>query len=84
MKDGKCPKCNSADVIPQVAIPDQFELGMASDLSLKMSENPDAFLFKGTKSSTLRAYVCGSCGYSELYLDDPRVLWEAYQKSKRQ
>ncbi len=85
MKDGNCPKCDSTDVIPGVTIPDHFNMTHAMHLSLKVSENPGAFLFKGTKSSKLRAYVCGSCGYSELYVDDPRLLWEVYEKrSKRQ
>ena len=27
------------------------------------------------KNSALKCYVCPSCGYMELYADDPQTIW---------
>jgi hypothetical protein len=31
-------------------------------------ENPKALIFKGTHTGTLTAYICGQCGYTEMYI----------------
>ena len=40
-------------------------------------------LFRGGVRSRLRAWVCGNCGYTELFVDDASLLWETYQRSQR-
>ena len=37
-------------------------------------------IFKGAFKQTLHAWVCGSCGYIELYVDNPEELWEFHKK----
>lgn len=57
-------------------------LAGVSDLTLVIYENPDALIFKGSHEGTLYARVCGECGYTELFLDNPRELYEIYQNRK--
>lgn len=52
------------------------------DLSVAVHEKPDAFLFKGTQISSLHAQICADCGFTELYADDPKTLWEALREQK--
>jgi hypothetical protein len=35
---------------------------------------PDALVFKEKHKSTISAWVCGQCGYLELYADSPSSL----------
>jgi predicted nucleic-acid-binding Zn-ribbon protein len=50
-------------------------MGAESTLSIKYSDVWDR------KSVT--AYVCGDCGYTELYVEKPQVVWENYNKSRK-
>jgi len=53
------------------------------DLSVEVYENPDAIVFKGTTRQSLRAWVCGDCGYTELFVEDPGLLLEAHRAARR-
>jgi predicted nucleic-acid-binding Zn-ribbon protein len=80
MRDGRCPKCASADVIPNVFV---LELGHGNrphNLKVVVDEHPDAWLFKGEVQSSLKAWVCGACGYTELFAKDAAALLAAYRK----
>jgi hypothetical protein len=37
-------------------------------------QNPDALVFVGKKQTHVSAWVCCSCGYTELYADAPASL----------
>ena len=78
----KCPKCGSSKIIPDAQVLDQ---GQYSDGHLKVvvAEDPDALLFKGKKRTPLRARVCGECGFTELSVEDPHLLYAAYLKSRK-
>lgn len=75
-----CPKCQSAKIIPDVRILDR-NYSVVGDLSVEIYENPDALLFKGAHNGKLQARICGQCGYTELYLENPAQLFAAYQRS---
>jgi hypothetical protein len=79
----RCPKCQSAKIIPQVRIIDRGDYSAAGDLTVQVYENPDAMLFKYTHHGVLRAWICGGCGYVETYVDNPGELYSAYQQSIR-
>ena len=67
MKNGTCPKCSGNVIIQGVRILDRGHGNVASDLSLAVYSNPAAWVFKGEVKAPLFAYVCGACGYTELY-----------------
>ncbi len=76
----KCTKCGSEKIIPLAGMLDQ---GQSSDGQLKavVYTNPEAWLFKGAVCATLKANVCGVCGYTELVAENPTALYEAYLKT---
>ena len=78
---GSCPKCESKDIMSDLSVPDHYEFGLANDMQLKASANPDAWFNKGTVASRLLIDVCASCGFAELRVEQPRVLWEAYRQA---
>ena len=68
---GKCPKCGSEDVIDPVELQTDLKTEI---ISLGTFQKPDAMVFKGRQTSSLRASVCGDCGYVELYALNPQYL----------
>ena len=79
--ESKCPKCSSKKVIPLASVQDQ---GQYSDQKLKafVYTNPDAWVFKGAVYASLKARICGECGYTELFAADAPKLYEAYRSAK--
>lgn len=69
-----CPKCQSTDVIPEVRVIDHTHLNQPLDLSATVYTNPEAWVFKGPVSHRFKAKVCGTCGYTEFYVEDPQGL----------
>ena len=83
-KGGRCPKCGSPDVIPNVFV--REDVVSAENLKAVVEKNPDAFFyeFRGVVKTSLKAWVCGSCGYTELYAKNPAALLAAYRKREEQ
>ncbi len=84
MRDGQCPKCGSANVIPNVNVLDSNNANWSENLKVVVEENPDAWLFKGEVKTGLMAWVCGACGYTELYAKNAVALLAAYRKHEGQ
>jgi predicted nucleic-acid-binding Zn-ribbon protein len=78
-----CSKCKSEKIVPTARVMDRGHYsGDAGNLTLVIYEKPDALIFKGSHKGALSARVCGECGYTELFLDNPRELYEIYQNAK--
>ena len=78
-----CAKCGSDRVVPHARIMDRGDYNADSgDLSAVVYANPSALLFKGSQRHELSARVCGSCGYTELYLTDPEGFYETYRNQQ--
>jgi hypothetical protein len=75
---GTCSKCGSDRIMANVRLVDRTGHTSAEDLTAEVYEYPNALFFNGAVGVTLRAHICGSCGYSELYADTPEGLWQAY------
>lgn len=71
---GKCPKCNSQDIIADAKAIDRGDHNIQFDFSVATFKNPNAFLFKGQQSTALSAWVCADCGYVEFYADVPEKI----------
>lgn len=81
MKEGKCPKCGSQDVIPNVFVQDRGHHNRGDqNLKAVVQESPDAWLFKGEVQTSLKAWVCGACGFTEFYAKNPAALLAAHRK----
>jgi ribosomal protein S27AE len=84
MKDGNCPKCGSQDILPGAPIMDRSH-AYTFDLKVEVFEKPKAILLKGRRSTgSLRAWICGKCGYTELFTDNHQELYNTFQRSKEQ
>lgn len=83
MHNGVCLKCDSTDVISRVRIMDRGESAVG-DLQVVVPEKPDALFFQGRQYGTLYAWICGFCGFTELYVSGPAELLAAYRKSQGQ
>jgi hypothetical protein len=73
-----CSKCGSDKTIPLAPVLDQGQYSGGSLIAHVGFTNPDAWLFKGPVYATLKATICGECGYTELTADHPAHLYEAY------
>ncbi len=85
MKNGTCPKCGSQEIMKDLVITDTDEHGNGKALSLYIDEpepakRPFIYVPKGA-GGILRAWICASCGYSELYTDNLAALFESYKKA---
>jgi predicted nucleic-acid-binding Zn-ribbon protein len=75
-----CPKCKSPYIIPDVRIRDTGQASSGA-LQVEVLKDPDALLFGKPVHSEMKAWICGSCGFTELYAEDPGNLWVAYKES---
>lgn len=81
MKSGECPKCGSQEVLPDVRIIDRG-YPVDGELRVEAQARPMALILKGKTKSTLRAWLCGSCGYVEFYSMDPEEFVAGHEAKK--
>ncbi len=81
MKTTKCKKCNSDKVIEKLKITDFGNSDIPNNLSV-YSKTTDRVLFNNYLTSEIFANVCCDCGKVELYIDNPKELWEAHLKNQ--
>ena len=74
-----CAKCSSDKIVPNVKIVNTMH--HMFNLSIEVYEEPDAMIMKKGRTGSLSARVCASCGYTELFVSDPRGLWELHQRA---
>ena len=75
----RCTKCNSADMIDGAFVADAQGVRVVVGVDV----HPDKGRLERPASTRLHASVCGSCGYVELYANQPRELLEAYSRPAR-
>lgn len=73
-----CPRCGSAEVIPRARIAERGESNARYDLQVEVQRRPGAMLFKRPERADLSARVCCACGHTEIYVDAPAALYDAY------
>jgi predicted nucleic-acid-binding Zn-ribbon protein len=78
MKDTACPKCGSNEIIREAEVRD-YDAQSYRRLSVYVPlRNPQGGLIKKTtESGELRAWVCGQCGYTELYATNYQAMLQA-------
>lgn len=70
----KCPKCGSTEIIADAKAIDRGHSDFQRELTVATFGKPDALVFKEKHKTTISAWVCGQCGYLELYADSPSTL----------
>ena len=69
-------------IMPDVRIVDRGE--GKKDLAVEVYRKPYALLFRGAAASSLRAWICASCGHTEIYATDTTGLKKAYDEMVKQ
>lgn len=78
MKNGTCPKCQSKQIVTDVRIIDRGHGDSTKNFSVALYKNRDALLFKGQRLNSLAAYICRTCGFTELYVTNLERFNEDY------
>jgi predicted nucleic-acid-binding Zn-ribbon protein len=81
MQNGICPKCNSHVIIKDRRITDKVS-GAIHALSLAITGRSTGWLTNNVAYGEIHAWICGECGYTELYTTNFRKLVEADRESK--
>ena len=56
--------------------------GGGRNLKVRVDADPAAVMFKKSTRSPVHAWICGQCGYIELYADNPGELYQAFSKAR--
>lgn len=72
-KTSKCPKCGGTKIIVGARIRGDSNYG-ENKLTAGVFANPDALVFKDTRTTTVSPWICSGCGYVELYADNPQRI----------
>lgn len=82
MKDGRCPKCGSSDVLAGVQVRDEGRNG-SHPLRVMVEEPEPAghgpIWVQGQSTGELQAWICANCGYTELYANNLDKLLRSYR-----
>ena len=74
-KPTKCPKCDSTQIIPDARVREQT----GHDVQVVAQAKPEAKLLKKSTTRSVRAMICGACGYVELSVSDPRDFYAEHR-----
>lgn len=83
MKTEVCSKCGSTDVVPNVEVRD-FDASSHRPLSVvvELPRPSGAFVYKSARSSEIRAWMCGNCGFTEFFALQPSEILSAYRQNR--
>jgi hypothetical protein len=83
LKQGSCPNCGGHDVVPDVPVIDRARTDdTAMPLEVRLYRRPDVWIDKGLFRTPLKAWICGACGYTELFAQEPRELLRIYREQR--
>jgi len=75
----QCAKCGSSSVIQRAMVVDKVSAaGAEQNFTVRVDSDPTAIMFKKSTRSDVQAWICGQCGYMELYADKPGELYRAF------
>lgn len=80
MNTSSCPKCQSTEIIPDVRVFDHAHGNSQLELCATVYREPENWVFKNPVAHRFHARVCGACGYTEFYVENPRRLLELAKK----
>ncbi len=80
MEESTCAKCGSTELIKDVRIVDHGHGNVALDLGATVYREPESWFFKNPVLHRFNARVCGACGYTEFYVENPGRLLEIAER----
>ena len=80
--DLPCAKCGSTRIVPRARVIDRGHFN-AEQGNVRVSAARRPYkLFKLQEKADVYARVCGACGFTELFVDDPASIYTAYVESQ--
>lgn len=73
----RCLNCESTSIIPDLRLEDAGPYPSAEH-QVRVNRAPGALIFRNPLQVHLRAFVCGDCGYTALFVENPADLYAAY------
>ena len=71
----KCPKCSSVEIIVDAIVVDRGHYNSGtSQLRVMTFKDPAAAFDKEPQFSSVSAWICKACGFTEMYVDRPQDL----------
>ncbi len=86
MKNGRCPKCGSKEVMADVEVRDDGRSGSHALRVVVIEPEPakhSAIWVQPQAEAEIHAWICGRCGYTELYANNLANLYRAYLKGHK-
>ena len=81
MKVKNCRVCGSGKIMADVSVIDTGQNAKGS-LMIIVYKKPGALIFKDRHFETLKAWVCGECGYTQFFAEKPKWIYEVYKASQ--
>ena len=81
-QSGTCPKCASKQIIERAIVQDRSHLPVDQRLRVITFRDPQAAFDTEPVFSSVSAWICGDCGFMELYANKPEVLKDALLNAK--
>jgi predicted nucleic-acid-binding Zn-ribbon protein len=76
-----CPWCGSAKIIKRARVLDAGQHGVGK-VNVAVERNPDSLFFSGSTYGTLRARICGRCGYAQFFSSNAQGLYQAFLEAE--
>jgi predicted nucleic-acid-binding Zn-ribbon protein len=70
--DTPCSKCGSTEVLTSIPVVSRLDRFYAVPVVALAYNKPDALVFKEPVTCRFLARICGSCGFTEFYAEDPK------------
>jgi predicted nucleic-acid-binding Zn-ribbon protein len=70
--DTPCSKCGSTEVLTDIPVVTSVDRFSANPVVALAHKKPDALVFKQPVTRRFLARICGSCGFAEFYVEDPK------------
>ncbi len=74
----ECPECGSDKIVKNALMREIGRNNMDATVRVMYYERPESWISKQPIYSTVRAEVCGNCGFMRTYAEDFKNLWFAY------
>lgn len=75
----RCPKCNSDRMMDGAYVAGTTQTRVV----VGVDEHPDRGPLPRAVSTQIHASICGQCGFTELYANQPQELYEMYRLAEQ-
>jgi predicted nucleic-acid-binding Zn-ribbon protein len=74
METASCPKCGSTEILDDIPVVSNVGNLSAVAVSALAYNRPERPILKEPTTHRFLSRICGSCGFAEFYVEDPKGL----------